>query len=376
MTLLGQAFGIHDGKLIEGWLELAGHESLRVVEGRDGVRAGLILLSMGQLFGGRAVPMCGVAAVAVRHDLLRSGEGTFLLGAMLEELAGRGVALSTLYPAAPAFYRKAGYEAAGTQLLTSFSPTELTLLDHELPLRQATDEDHDAVERLYREQVAPGQNGALERGRYIWSRLWGERFGVPARGVVIEDGGELLGYAYYRQHSVYGDRYRLEILDLAARTPAALRRLWSFFADLETMVSRVTYPSAPQDPVFQLQDPPRSLTCHLEPWFVRVVDLEAAVAQRGCPPGLTAEVDLEVVDELLPANAGRWRLTVENGRGEITRGGSGTVRLDIRALASIYTGFAPPSSLALAGLLDGPPEALATLGALFAGPMPWMREDF
>jgi predicted acetyltransferase len=52
------------------------------------------------------------------------------------------------------------------------------------------------------------------------------------------------------------------------------------------------------------------------------------------------------------------------------------VRCDIRTLASVYTGFSSPEEARTWGDLEGPPAALAALGAAFAGPPPWIREMF
>ncbi|GAG49057.1 unnamed protein product, partial [marine sediment metagenome] len=44
---------------------------------------------------------------------------------------------------------------------------------------------------------------------------------------------------------------------------------------------------------------------------------------------------------------------------------------------SLYTGWASSGTLARAGLLeDGSPEQLRALDAAFAGPTPWMMEEF
>ena len=58
------------------------------------------------------------------------------------------------------------------------------------------------------------------------------------------------------------------------------------------------------------------------------------------------------------------------------RGGDGNVRLDVRALAPIYTGFTTPRALRSQGRIDGDERSLAALGAIFAGPLPWMQDEF
>ncbi|VAX40546.1 hypothetical protein MNBD_PLANCTO03-1680, partial [hydrothermal vent metagenome] len=47
------------------WLAMAGHENLRLLREDGGIAASLIVLPMGQYFGGRSVAMEGIAGVAV-----------------------------------------------------------------------------------------------------------------------------------------------------------------------------------------------------------------------------------------------------------------------------------------------------------------------
>src|SRR6185295_16930186 len=76
---------------------------------------GLVLIPMGQWFGGKRVPMTGIAAVAVEPFARGKGAAKRLLVSMLQELQGKGVALSTLYPATQVLYRAVGYEQAGSR---------------------------------------------------------------------------------------------------------------------------------------------------------------------------------------------------------------------------------------------------------------------
>ena len=50
--------------------------------------------------------------------------------------------------------------------------------------------------------------------------------------------------------------------------------------------------------------------------------------------------------------------------------------LDVKALASLYSGYLPPGELARLGMLSGSPEALAAAAATFAGPAPWLPERY
>src|SRR4051812_31444593 len=97
----------------EPWLAGAGFENVRVVRDRKRALGCLLLIPMGQFFGGRSLPMVGIAGVGVGLSDRGRGVARFLMAEALREIAARGFALSTLYPATQTLYRAVGYERAG-----------------------------------------------------------------------------------------------------------------------------------------------------------------------------------------------------------------------------------------------------------------------
>ena len=110
--------------------------------------------------------------------------------------------------------------------------------------------------------------------------------------------------------------------------------------------------------------------------MLRVTHVSEAFARRGYPPGLSAELDLDIHDDIVDGNNGPWRLVVRHGRGAVERGGSGAFRVDARGLGGLYSGFVAPQTLALLGRAHATPAALAVAGSIFGGSQPWMRETF
>lgn len=375
IELEGHAFVLPPAECA-AWLDRSGADNLRVLR-RDGqVAGGLVLVPMGQFFGGRSVPMTGVAGVGVRLDAQRRGVATALMRGVLGELAERGVALSTLFASTRPLYRKVGYEPAGTRCVARLSPQDIAL-DERGPVRRLGEGDHGPVRDLYR-AVAAHHAGHLDRGEYVWQRLTGERGGARAYGIAVDDeDGALEGYLFYRKVPRSIPHHRVEITDLEATTSRAWRRLWSFVRDLSTrVVDDVTFHTAPADPGLLAHPDPRFELVVVESWMLRVVDARAALVARGYPVGLRAELALDVVDPLLPRNAGRIWLRVADGSAEVEPGGPGRVRLDAGALAAVYAGFLDPRALARLGRVEGSPADLAAAAAVFAGPAPWMREIF
>jgi predicted acetyltransferase len=208
--------------------------------------------------------------------------------------------------------------------------------------------------------------------------LTGERGGALAYGIAVDgEAGALEGYLFYRKAARQIPHHRVEVTDLVATTPRGWRRLWSFVRDLSTrVVDDITFYTAPSDPALLAHPDPRFDVGLVETWMLRMVDARAALVARGYPPGLRAEIALDVVDPVLPRNAGRIWLRVIDGAAEVEPGGPGRVRLDAGALAAIYAGFVDPRALAQLGRIEGSPTDLAAAAAVFAGPAPWMREIF
>jgi predicted acetyltransferase len=110
--------------------------------------------------------------------------------------------------------------------------------------------------------------------------------------------------------------------------------------------------------------------------MLRIVDLAQALTARGYPEHVATDLELDLVDEVLEENAGRWSIHIANGRAAIERGGRGSIRLDVRGLAALYTGWMEPHALVVAGSLHASEADLSRLGAAFGGPSPSMLDFF
>jgi predicted acetyltransferase len=232
--------------------------------------------------------------------------------------------------------------------------------------------DAPAVEALYRE-VARARNGYLDRGPYVWQRVREPRSG-EARGYAVRNGSALEGYVYLQQRGAE-DQRQLVITDFVAVTPGALRRLLRLVADHQSTIKTTIFHGAAHEPLlFVLAESAGrvELTDH---WMLRIVDVEKALSARGYRAP-DATVDFSITDQQIPENSGSFRLEVERGTPRVTRGGAGSVRLDVRGLAALYTGFLPPADLARAGLLHANESELVTLSDLFGGSSPAMSDFF
>ncbi|TNF23950.1 MAG: GNAT family N-acetyltransferase [Deltaproteobacteria bacterium] len=359
------------------WLDAMGHDTVRALRDDAGrVQAVLCLLPMGQWLGGRRVATGGLAGVGTAAEARGSGASSALLRDTLRELRADGVPLSTLYPASFTLYRRAGFEVAGSMYHYGVAARDIDVRDRELAVRPVEDGDWDAIVALSRE-VARGEMGNLDRGPQLWDRVRSRR-GVPTTGFVVTDGGTLEGYVFLLQQAAAapGRPYDLELTDVQARSARGWRRILTLLRDHGSLGAQIRWHGGPADPVVTLL---AEEVCSVQlstPWMLRLVDVDRALAARGYRAGARGELAMEVADEVLPENAGRRVLSVSDGVASVRPGGAGALRLDVRALAQLYTGYASAAALARVGRLDGTPEALATADALFSGPHPWMSDMF
>ncbi len=370
---------------VPGWLARTGPANLRVLRDRGVVCGSLAILRMGQWFGGRSVPMGGLAAVGVAPERRGAGHALSLTRAALVELAGSGLALSTLYPATTRLYRQAGYEVAGGRYELRLESRHIGLRERTLPLRPAVAGDMPAIAELGRRRAAGGA-GQLDRTEELWRRIREPR-GRLVRGYVVEREGRVDGYAFVHQATLPGrsGRYELQLADCVAASPEAGRRLLTFLADHASRAEDAILYGGPSDPLLALL-PERCWTVRLvDPWMVRVLDVARALAARGWPVAARGALLLQVRDDLLPANDGRFLLEVEGGAARASpaprtahrkAGGPPLLSMDVAGLAPLYTGHLTPRELEVAGLLSGAPEALDLAASLFAGPAPVMTDMF
>jgi predicted acetyltransferase len=109
--------------------------------------------------------------------------------------------------------------------------------------------------------------------------------------------------------------------------------------------------------------------------WIRLVDLAAALRMRR----YASPVDLvvEVTDEQLPGNSGRWRLRSDGLAGPAATCERTTapaqLALDIASLGAAYLGGTKLGSMAAAGLATElePGAILALSAALAWDPLPW-----
>jgi predicted acetyltransferase len=359
------------------FLALLGINNLRELRLRGELVAGFGYVPMGQWFGGANVPSVGISVVGVGPGYRRSGVGSAMLRLMLDELHQSGVPLSSLYPATVPFYQRAGYERAGYRITYEVPLDAIDVREAGLEMVPFTEKDYPTIHDLY-DRRARLSSGHLDRPAWMWKvRLESEERKL-FRYLISRDGVPE-GYIVYSQ----GDIKAPITLEVCVLTPDAGRRVLTFLAGHRSMIEYATWTGGPLDPlVYLLREPlvgvmrPRVKIVRSMDWMLRLLDVPKALSLRGYPPGLSAKLHLDVRDDSLPSNNGRIVLEVGGGRGEVRLGGEGRISAHVRDLAALYSGFMSPAELLTLGTLVASDADLALLGAVFAGPRPWMPDMF
>jgi predicted acetyltransferase len=346
----------------------------------DGVvQAGLCLDRTTQFFGGRAVPVTLADTLMVAPEARGRGIGKALLSQVLQEEQRSGSAMFTLYATTLPFYRKLGWELAGARYRYRAPMPSSTTVGESVKVEPWTDADLPDVARCYRE-TALHTNGFVERSREWWqSKVTFEIHGEPVYRYLVREHGKVTAYVIYTQQQIPSllHHYSIECRDFIWSTPAGAYSLLNFFAQQRMLAKALCWSGPPDDPLRLLYDQMQVELQWTYHWLSRPVNIPAALEARGYPTDVRGSLDLSVEDAGLPRSSGPVRLSVEEGRARISPGLEGGPSLTPGAFAAIYTGWIRPRDAARLGCLRKATSAdLGLLEALFAGPPPWLMDDF
>ncbi len=374
--ILQESFGTDDLPWT-AWMERIGHENLRVVEERGVIRGGLGFYRFGQWWGGARVPMIGLAGVGVAPDARGRGLARRFLVETLAEARAEGVPLAALYASSVAVYRSVGFEPAGSYFRYSAPIASLPRGDHELECAPFSAlEEHTSEERSLRalyDARARGWSGHLDRSEAIWARSRRPYKGT-ARCYRFGPKEAPEGYVIYTHAPSADLHFAVVLRDLVLGTPAAARRCMALLRDLGSLGNEIRWLGCASDPLVSLLPEQTARVEESGRWLLRILDPIRALAMRGY--AADGEACFGVRDALFGDEG--VRLTVRNGHAEVSREPFETtsLRLDARALAALYTGFAHPASLFAAGLVEGEIGEALALARLFSGPEPWLPDWF
>ncbi|HUP84861.1 MAG TPA: GNAT family N-acetyltransferase [Acidimicrobiales bacterium] len=354
---------------------------LAVVVG-DEVAAWSQVRPFGQFFGGRRVPMGGFSPVVTAPEHRGQGFGSRVTAAQLPIMRDRGEVIAGLYPAQTQLYRGNGFEVAGVFAGRTLPTRSLHHLrpSASVRLRAGTADDLAAVKGCYA-RFAMTQNGWLDRPDVWWDNIVpGDKIGREQFLYVADgEGGALAGYVRYAHAKARPPAlgYTIQVMDFCAAEPDVALALWRMIGTSSTQAEHVRISGAVEHPLLLLLPDQDLKTTDEIRWMLRVVDAPRAIAARGYPAAVRATVDLDLADRQCEWNAGRWRLTVEDGSATLDKGGDGDVQLTSNAFSALYSGYAAAGTLRRTGLISsGDTRSLSALEAVFAGPTPSIADFY
>ena len=320
-----------------------------------------------QFWGGRPVPMSGVAGVVVAPEWRGRGVASLLMAGLAERGVELGDAVSALYPATVAPYRRGGWEVVGAQSRITIDTAHLRELGSaQVRQRPGGKGDVDHLRRLLARRY--GDSGASGPKLLTTDELEQALTDEEAFSYVAHD-----GFVLYEWHEG-----NLAVTCLVAESEGTARALWAVVGSGASIARKVHAYVGPDDPIHLLLPEEAAHEVHQTRWMLRVLDLPRAVAARGYPASVSGAAEVVVTDPVLGANSGAWLLEVEGGDGSLTPSGGddGALRLGANGLGALYAGT-PVRTLRTAGLASGgSADGDSFLDAALSGTAPYLLEYF
>jgi predicted acetyltransferase len=340
--------------------------------------------------GGPPVPTAGVSWVSVLPTYRRRGIMDSLMRRQLQDIRDRGELIAALLPTETPLYGRYGYGMAIRHASFTVRRGEGGLApdvpsDPAIRLRIVAPADaRREMENAY-DAAAQSRPGLFVRNKIWWDRVLRDRGGTtPLACLLAEDADGPRGYALYSADNRWEDEdflhdCTLTVTELVAADPATGAALWRdlLSRDLVTEVRARRRPA--DDPLlFQLADSRRVRARVSDGLWTRVIDVPGALSARryACPIAMV----IEVRDELLPGNAGRWYFAGgDSGAASCERTTAAPdVSVGVRELGAAYLGGTRLGALAGAGLIAEHRKGAVTRlsAALSWDPSPWCATDF
>lgn len=387
VNVISHYFGMEnspeDAERFATWLEV---ERMHAAFDGERVVGGAGAFSYRVAVPGGAIPAAGVTVVGVLPTHRRRGVLTEMMRAQLEDCRARGDFAAYLWASEATIYTRFGYGLASligsikiakdrTAFARPFTPRGVIRL---VDLEEAARTFPPLYERAFAQRP-----GLFARSKEWWEtrRLFDDparRRGGPKNLALLELDGEPAAYAIYtvkQDFEAGSSSGAVTVHEAVAPSPEAARELWRWLLDFDWTSEFVADLLPVDHELFLLLAEPRRMRFTINDGvWLRLVDVEGALAARSYRDG--EPVVLEVADELLPENSGRYRVGAAGGA-ERTEDAA-DLALAVGDLGSVYLGGFRFADLARAGRVDElQPGAVARADTLFrTDAAPWCAEIF
>ncbi len=319
--------------------------------------------------GGARVDSWAISSVTVAPTHRRRGIATALLGGELRTAHRLGVPLAILTVSESVIYGRWGFGPATFASDWRIDTKRARWAGGDTPgrLSFAEPEQYRETGRRVLDAAFAARAGEIATTPYLADRLVG-----PLKDDTDADRARLVRYdspsgtpegfvSYAVKETHDFARQTAEVNYLAAATDRALTALWRYLLDLDLVAEVRIHTRGVDEPLPALVSDIRGarVTNVQDHLWARLLDIPATLSARSYERDGT--LVLEVTDDLALAD-GRYRLTVDGGRGRVERTTEeADVTLPVAALSSAYLGHDVTRGLALAGRIAGDAEALDRL---------------
>lgn len=359
------------------YLDRIGIDNMRGVFENGQLVGGMGFYRMAHWFGGRELAAAGFSGVAINPAHRGGGTCATMLTSLLNELRGESMPLASLYASTQRLYRGVGFEQAGGQWQYSIPIRSLGCFDRELPATRYESPPMDQLNQVANARARLG-NGHLTRTEGLWQRLLRPYDTLATITYVLGEPDSPQGFAIFKPGTRQGGvPQSLVSTDIAANTPRALRRLATLIHDHRALNDRFSWFGGPDDTLMMVSGEQSVTVDHHIRWMLRIVDLPSALSGRGYSAHASGELHLEIEDDLLKENSGRWTLAIDGGSARVQSGGEGSLKMNISALAPLFSSFFSASQLVRLGMITSEAkEQISLADRAFSGPSPWVSELF
>ncbi|MGW6935425.1 GNAT family N-acetyltransferase [Lentzea sp. NPDC054927] len=311
--------------------------------------------------GGALVPHSAISRVGVRADYTRRGVLSTL---MREQLSSLPDPVATLRASEGRIYGRFGYGLAGRWRIVEIDAKRAVIPgDMTGRVRMLDQDTADKLLPELHEAVGLTRPGQIGRWAGWWARHRDRKTDAENSVTVVHsgpDGDD--GFLTYKVTTKDDFSHEMSIEDFVWANDDAWRDLWIYVARLD-LVDRIEIDLALDEPVSWLFEDPRVVRTKdvFDEIWLRLVDVPRMLSARTY--GTAEPVVIEVLDKLLPANDGRYRVSPD---GVERVEGPADLTIPVDLLGAVYLGDTTFSQLAATKRIEG--TRLADADALFAVP--------
>ena len=266
-----------------------------------------------------------------------SGVGSEMLRKAIHDYYDKGYELMHLYPFRESWYRRFGYEVCGVRYKIKVDSAKFPRVAGSLPVHQYGVEGVEKIRQCY-ETFAHRRSGLNLRHEGQWERL------LPRESnrTIYTAGNPVEAYAIVQHKTDFW--INQDIIEFVWTSREGYESILAVLRAIGKNKSSVTW-FEPSDSPYRTYFWDNGATLEItNPLMYRVVNVKKAL--EGLKPTSSGVFTLQVLDEIVPQNAGPWRVAFSPSGVEVTPADSAEIVIGEGHFAQAFLG--EPSLLTIA----------------------------